>query len=114
MDTRTPQQKTYAQAMSEFESETSRILREARSKDRVETSSTVRAVYNKINQIEEKQRCMRVRLLDWLSDTFHNLGNKFHTMSVNIDSPCVIKLPADSPGREKSDRIVNAIVRNKK
>lgn len=88
--------KTYAEAMSEFESETSRIMREAYQKGKQEASTTVRSVHERIQQIEEKNRCLRVRILDWLSDTCYNLGNKFHAMSVSIDSPCVIKLPTDT------------------
>jgi hypothetical protein len=50
-------------------------------------------VMRKFQQIEQKQRCLRVRFLDWLSDKLLSWSNKAHEMSVKIDSPCVIKLP---------------------
>ena len=46
----------------------------------------------KFEQIEEKSKCLRVQFLDWLSDKLLNWSNKCHVMSVNIDSPCVIKV----------------------
>ena len=46
----------------------------------------------KFNQIEEKSKCLRVQFLDWLSDKLLDWSNKIHVASVNIDSPCVIKV----------------------
>lgn len=46
----------------------------------------------KFEEIEEKNRCLRVQFLDWLSDKLLNWSNKLHVMSVKIDSPCVIKV----------------------
>ena len=49
--------------------------------------------YNlKLREIEEKSKCLRVQFLDWLSDKLLNWSNRFHEMSVRIDSPCVIKV----------------------
>lgn len=47
---------------------------------------------NKLNEIEEKSKCLRVQFLDWLSDKLLNWSNRCHEMSVRIDSPCVIKV----------------------
>ncbi len=47
---------------------------------------------NKFQEIEEKNRCLRVQFLDWLSDKLLDWSNKCHVMSVKIDSPCVIKV----------------------
>lgn len=46
----------------------------------------------KFEEIEQKNRCLRVQFLDWLSDKLLNWSNKLHVMSVKIDSPCVIKV----------------------
>ena len=49
--------------------------------------------YNeKLREIEEKSKCLRVQFLDWLSDKLLNWSNRCHEMSVRIDSPCVIKV----------------------
>lgn len=47
---------------------------------------------NKFHDIEEKNKCLRVQFLDWLSDKLLSWSNKLHVMSVKIDSPCVIKV----------------------
>ena len=47
---------------------------------------------HKFEEIEEKNKCLRVQFLDWLSDKFLDWSNKCHVMSVKIDSPCVIKV----------------------
>ena len=46
----------------------------------------------KFEQIEEKNKCLRVQFLDWLSDKLLDWSNKCHVASVKIDSPCVIKV----------------------
>ena len=46
----------------------------------------------KFQDIEKKNRCLRVRFLDWLSDKLLNWSNRLHVMSVNIDSPCVLEV----------------------
>ena len=50
-------------------------------------------VMQQFEKIEQKQRCLRVRFLDWLSDKLLSWSKRVHEMSVKIDSPCVIKLP---------------------
>lgn len=47
---------------------------------------------HKFEEIEEKNRCLRVQFLDWLSDKLLDWSNKCHIMSVKIDSPCVLKV----------------------
>ena len=58
------------------------------SKDALEMQSWL----NKFHDIEEKNKCLRVQFLDWLSDKLLNWSNSIHVMSVKIDSPCVIKV----------------------
>jgi hypothetical protein len=47
---------------------------------------------NKFHDIEEKNKCLRVQFLDWLSDKLLDWSNSLHVMSVKIDSPCIIKV----------------------
>ena len=47
---------------------------------------------HKFEEIEEKNKCLRVQFLDWLSDKLLDWSNSIHVMSVKIDSPCVIKV----------------------
>lgn len=85
--------RTYQEVMQDLQDRTADIINQVAQKDRKDSSSVVSNVYSRLCQIEEKQRCLRVRLLDWLSDSFHNMGERFHQMSVRISSPCAIKLP---------------------
>lgn len=46
----------------------------------------------RFHEIEEKNKCLRVQFLDWLSDKLLDWSNKCHVASVKIDSPCVLKV----------------------
>ena len=52
----------------------------------------IRNVMQKFERIEEKNRCLRVQFLDWLSVKMHAWANGVKAMSDRIDSPCVIKI----------------------
>ena len=57
-----------------------------------EVSLEMKNMLGKLNEIEEKSKCLRVQFLDWLSDKLLNWSNRCHELSVRIDSPCVIKV----------------------
>jgi hypothetical protein len=57
-----------------------------------ELSNEMKSLRAKLDKIEEKNKCLRVQFLDWLSDKLLNWSNRCHEMSVRIDSPCVIKI----------------------
>lgn len=46
----------------------------------------------KFEKIEEKNKCLRVRFLDWLSVKLIDWSKQVKAASDRIDSPCVIKL----------------------
>jgi hypothetical protein len=46
----------------------------------------------KFKRIEEKNRCLRVQFLDWLSVKMHAWADGVEAMSDRIDSPCIIKV----------------------
>jgi len=46
----------------------------------------------RFQEIEEKNKCLRVKFLDWLSNTLLDWSNQVHVVASNIDSPCVIKV----------------------
>jgi hypothetical protein len=52
----------------------------------------IRNVMQKFERIEEKNRCLRVQFLDWLSVKMHAWADGVKAMSDKIDSPCVIKI----------------------
>jgi hypothetical protein len=49
-------------------------------------------IWAKLNKIEEKNRCLRVQFLDWLSVKMHSWADGVKAMSDRIDSPCIIKV----------------------
>ena len=72
---------------------TTKIVIDAIEREHELAVSTTKNVLTSLEKIELKQRCLRVRLLDWLSDKLLAWSEKTHEMAVKIDSPCVIKLP---------------------
>ena len=52
----------------------------------------IRNVMQKFERIEEKNRCLRVQFLDWLSVKMHAWADGVKAMSDRIDSPCIIKV----------------------
>jgi len=45
----------------------------------------------KFDRIEDKNKCLRVQFLDWLSDKFAEYSIKIKNVSDSIDAPCFIK-----------------------
>ena len=52
----------------------------------------IRNVMHKFEKIQEKNRCLRVQFLDWLSVKMHAWADGVKAMSDRIDSPCIIKV----------------------
>lgn len=52
----------------------------------------ISGIMNKFEKIEEKNRCVRVRFLDWLSNKLIVWSKKTKAMSDRIPSPCKIKI----------------------
>jgi len=57
-----------------------------------EDFQNIRTVMQKFERIEEKNRCLRVQFLDWLSVKMHAWADGVKAMSDRIDSPCIIKI----------------------
>ncbi len=57
-----------------------------------EVAIEMKAYNQKLREIEEKSKCLRVQFLDWLSDKLLDWSNRVHEVSVKIDTPCVIKV----------------------
>jgi len=69
------------------------IVNESQKQGYKQAVDTTKNVYEKFKQIEQKERCLRVKFLDWLSAKLLSWSKSVHQMSVSIDSPCVIRLP---------------------
>jgi hypothetical protein len=52
----------------------------------------IASILQTMHKIEEKNRCVRVRFLDWLSAKLANWSARVKQVSDNIDSPCMIKV----------------------
>lgn len=59
---------------------------------RPEGTDEVLKVLNRFREIEEKNRCLRVQFLDWLSAKLAVWSTKVKKMSDDIHSPCKIKI----------------------
>jgi hypothetical protein len=70
-----------------------------KTKEQIRTSEDfkqIKGLWSTFERIEQKNRCLRVRFLDWLSEKVAYYGRtwsvKIKKVSDNIHSPCVIKL----------------------
>ena len=79
--------------IEEAKETTQYILKESKRRERDLAIDTAKSVMVKFQQIELKERCIRVKMLDWLSAKLLAWSQSVHQMSVRIDSPCVIRLP---------------------
>jgi hypothetical protein len=57
-----------------------------------EDYKVITKVMKEFERIEEKNRCLRVRFLDWLSYQLADWSVRVKKTSDRIDSPCLIKL----------------------
>ena len=57
-----------------------------------EDYKVITKVMREFERIEEKNRCLRVRFLDWLSYQLADWSVRVKKVSDGIDSPCLIKL----------------------
>lgn len=85
--------------IEEAKASTQYILSEVQVQERNLAVNTAKEVMKKFEKIEQKERCLRVKFLDWLSDKLLDYSKRVHQMSVRIDSPCVIKLPEIKQGK---------------
>ncbi len=81
--------------VEEAKQTTQYILKESKRRDHDLAFDTAKSVLAKLNEIEIKNRCLRVKFLDWLSAKLLDWSKKVHDVSMRIDSPCIIKLPED-------------------
>ena len=79
--------------IEEAKQTTNYIIKESKKREYQQAVDVTKNVYEKFKQIELKDRCIRVKFLDWLSAKLLSWSQQVHQMSVRIDSPCVIKLP---------------------
>lgn len=79
--------------IEEAKESTAYILKESKRREWIQAKDTTIAIWNNLQRIEQKERCIRVKFLDWLSAKLLAYSQSVHQMSVKIDSPCVIKLP---------------------
>ncbi len=71
---------------------TKEMIERSLSKKHTVVGTEMLSVLQKLNQIEAKEKCLRVQFLDWLSDKLLNWSNRIHEMSVRIESPCLIEV----------------------
>lgn len=72
---------------------TNEMVEQSKKRALSEAKDVTLNVMKHLEEIELKNRCMRVRFLDWLSAKLLSWSKSVHEMSNRIDSPCVIKLP---------------------
>lgn len=71
---------------------------------KTEDFKNILGLMDKFDKIEEKNRCLRVRFLDWLSAKLSSWSVRVKKVSDGIDSPCVIKV-GDKPAQWMPNRV---------
>lgn len=70
-------------------------------------------LWSELNRIEDKNKCLRVQFLDWLSDKLLDWSNRVHVIASKIDSPCLIEVAPRKKEESKSAKEAKEIVRLK-
>lgn len=114
--TKQPKQMTDAELIryTEATTNTGKMVLESKEREHDLAVSTAKNILANLEKIELKQRCIRVRLLDWLSDKLLSWSKSVHQMSVKIDSPCVIKLPEPERKLTLTERNYSRLIANSK
>lgn len=96
---------------------TDKIIKDTEKQGYEVAKQTTMSVMAELRRIEEKERCIRVKMLDWLSDKIAHYGltwsKKLKTMADNIHSPCAIKLPEKPENKEQKSILNNLFNRAK-
>lgn len=70
-------------------------------------------LWSELNRIEDKNKCLRVQFLDWLSDKLLDWSNRVHVMASKINSPCLIEVAPRKKEESKSAKENKEITRLK-
>lgn len=70
-------------------------------------------LWSELNRIEDKNKCLRVQFLDWLSDKLLDWSNRVHVMASKIDSPCLIEVAPRKKEESKSAKDAKEVARLK-
>lgn len=85
--------RAYAEKQLETLKRREKILIESNDTDYGRTKIVMVETMEKLSKIDAKNKCARVRFLDWLAAKLHKLADYVQSVSNGIDSPCVIQLP---------------------
>lgn len=73
----------------------------------------MKALREKLDKIEAKEKCLRVQFLDWLSDKLLDWSNRVHVAASRIQSPCIIEVEPRKREDSKSHKDSKQIERLK-
>lgn len=73
-----------------------------------QTAEDIKKSLSKLENIEAKEKCLRVRFLDWLSDKLLDWSNRVHLMASRINSPCLIEITPRN--REDSNHFKDSLI----
>jgi len=61
-----------------------------------------RTLIDRLQQITEKNDCLRVRFYDWLATKLEHLAARIRNHAMKISTPCVVKLPTSKTTDDNS------------
>jgi chromosome segregation ATPase len=69
-----------------------------------------RNLMNRLQQITEKNDCLRVRFYEWLAAKLEHLAVRIRNHAMKISTPCVVKLPKK---KEATNNFLNVMIMGK-
>lgn len=71
---------------------------------------SISKLFDKFEEINAKNNCMRVRFYDWFADYLEKTATKMRDRAFKITSPCSISLPPQKPKKVESKTLAETIL----
>jgi hypothetical protein len=71
---------------------------------------SISKLFEKFEEINAKNNCVRVRFYDWLADSLEKTAIKMRERAFNITNPCAIKLPPQKPKKVESKTLSETVL----
>lgn len=99
--------KTDSEEVQKIQSEMNRLnytLRNLKNEiDRLNLAKQTKDIWQKLDEINEKNNCLRVRFYDWLAAKFEDWAKALRDRAYKISNPCAIKIPNSKANSERTD-----------
>jgi hypothetical protein len=71
---------------------------------------SISKLFDKFEEINAKNNCMRVRFYDWFADYLERTATKMRERAFNITNPCAITLPPQKPKKVEPKTLAETVL----